>query len=128
MAIIFEKFDSRETTVGPENPSVDLLYGVLGTESDLEVKLIVEATIPAFYAGLVLQHYRIQHLSGGIWDVTVHYARKEPKETGQSFVQFRHLGRHAKNYAESSNNRTVCRARETDAEFPRRYQRQRRQR
>jgi len=30
MAIIFEKFDSRETTVGPENPSVDLLFGVLG--------------------------------------------------------------------------------------------------
>ena len=88
MAIIFEKFDSRETTVGPENPSVDLLYGVLGTESDLEVKLIVEATIPAFYAGLVFQHYRIQHLGGGIWDVTVHYARKEPKRQASHSFSF----------------------------------------
>ncbi len=88
MAIIFEKFDSRETTVGPENPSVDLLFGVLGTEDDLEVRLTVEATIPAFYGGLVFQHYRIQHLGGGIWDVTVNYAKKEPKETGESSFSF----------------------------------------
>jgi len=88
MATIFEKFDSRESTVGPENPSVDLLYGVTGTEDDAQVRTLVQATVPAFYAGLIFQHYRINHVGGGVWDVTVHYGKREPKETGQSSFSF----------------------------------------
>lgn len=67
MAVIIEKFDSRETTVGIENPSVDLLYMVDGTEDDAAVRAVVEATIPAMYAGLVFQNYHIAHQGSGLW-------------------------------------------------------------
>jgi hypothetical protein len=88
MAIIIEKYDSRESTVGIENPSVDLLYVVDGTEDDAAVRAIVEATIPALYAGLVFQNYRIAHQGGGLWEVSVRYGKKEPKEPGESSFSF----------------------------------------
>ena len=47
---IDEKFDSRESTVGVDSPSVDLLYVVQGTEDDSVVRTTVEANIPAMYA------------------------------------------------------------------------------
>lgn len=39
-------------------------------------------------AGLIFQHYRINHVGGGVWDVTAHYGKQEPKETGQSSFSF----------------------------------------
>ena len=88
MAVIIEKYDSRESTVGVENPSVDLLYVVDGTEDDAVVRATVEATIPAIYAGLVFQSYRIAHQGGGLWEVSVRYGKKEPKEPGESSFSF----------------------------------------
>jgi hypothetical protein len=88
MAVIIEKYDSRESTVGVENPSVDLLYVVDGTEDDAVVRATVEATIPAIYAGLVFQNYRIAHQGGGLWEVSVRYGKKEPKEPGESSFSF----------------------------------------
>ena len=88
MAVIIEKFDSRETTVGVESPSVDLLYTVIGTEDDAVVRALVEDTIPAIYAGLVFQSYHIAHQGGGVWEVSVRYGKREPKETGQSTYSF----------------------------------------
>ena len=88
MAVIIERYDSRETTVGVENPSVDLLYMVAGTEDDAAVRATVEATIPAIYAGLVFQSYHIAHQGGGVWEVSVRYGKREPKETGQSSYSF----------------------------------------
>ena len=78
MAVIIEKFDSRETTVGVESPSVDLLYTVIGTEDDAVVRALVEDTIPAIYAGLVFQSYHIAHQGGGVWEVSVRYGKREP--------------------------------------------------
>ena len=57
MATIIERYDSREATEGIEGPSVDLIYMVQGTEDDAAVRALVEATIPALYAGLVFQTY-----------------------------------------------------------------------
>jgi hypothetical protein len=88
MPVIIEKYDSRESTVGVENPSVDLLYVVDGTEDDAIVRATVEATIPAIYAGLVFQNYRIAHQGGGLWEVSVRYGKKEPKEPGESSFSF----------------------------------------
>jgi len=88
MPIIIEKYDSRESTVGVENPSVDLLYVVDGTEDDAVVRGVVEATIPAIYAGLVFQSYRIAHQGGGLWEVSVRYGKKEPKQPGESSFSF----------------------------------------
>jgi hypothetical protein len=78
MAIIIEKFDSGGATVGPDSPSVDLSFAVLGTESDLDVRALVEATIPAIFRGMVFQNYHIDHKGGGVWDVSVRYGREEP--------------------------------------------------
>ncbi len=88
MAIIIEKFESREATVGIESPSVDLQFMVLGTEDDVEVKALVEATVPAFYAGLVFQSYHIAHQGGGVWEASARYGKKEPKEPGESSFSF----------------------------------------
>jgi hypothetical protein len=87
-AIIIEKFDSREATVGIDSPSVDLQFMVLGTELDAEVRALVQATIPAIYANLVFQNYHIAHQGGGVWEVSVRYGKLEPKETGQSSYSF----------------------------------------
>ncbi|HZT82275.1 MAG TPA: hypothetical protein VFA26_18755 [Gemmataceae bacterium] len=88
MPVIIEKYDSRESTVGVENPSVDLLYVVDGTEDDAAVRALVEATIPAIYAGLVFQSYRIAHQGSGLWEVSVRYGKLEPKEPGESSFSF----------------------------------------
>ncbi len=87
-AIIVEKFDSREATVGIDSPSVDLQFMVLGTELDAEVRALVESTIPAVYANLVFQNYHIAHQGGGVWEVSARYGKLEPKETGQSSYSF----------------------------------------
>src|SRR5262245_59942410 len=86
--IIVEKFDSREATVGIDSPSVDLQFLVLGTKDDGEVRAIVEGTIPAVYGGLFFQNYHITHQGGGIWEASVRYGKKEPKEPGQSSFSF----------------------------------------
>jgi hypothetical protein len=88
MPVIIEKYDSRESNVGIENPSVDLLYVVDGTEDDVVVRATVEATVPAIYAGLVFQNYRIAHQGGGLWEVSVRYGKKEPKQPGESSFSF----------------------------------------
>jgi hypothetical protein len=88
LATIRERYDSREATEGAESPSVDLIYIVEGTEDDAAVRTLVEATIPGFYAGLTFQTYHINHEGGGVWEVTVRYGKKEPKETGESSFSF----------------------------------------
>jgi hypothetical protein len=85
---IDEKFDSRESTVGIESPSVDLLYVVQGTTSDATVRATVESTIPAIYAGLVFQDYHIAPQGDGVWEVSVRYGKTEPKDTGDSSFSF----------------------------------------
>ena len=85
---IDERFDSRESTVGVDSPSIDLLYVVQGTNDDTVVKATVEATIPAIYLGLVFQDYHISSEGDGVWNVSVRYGKKEPKETGESSFSF----------------------------------------
>jgi hypothetical protein len=87
-AIIIEKFDSREATVGIDSPSVDLQFMVLGTELDAEVRALVQATLPLTYGNLVFQNYHIAHQGGGVWEVTARYGKLEPKEAGQSSYSF----------------------------------------
>lgn len=73
MALILERHTSGEATVGPDSPSADLHFSVLGTEDTLEVRALVEGTIPAVYAGLVFKNYRINHLGGGVWEASARY-------------------------------------------------------
>ncbi len=88
MPTIRERFDSREATEGIESPAADLIYVVEGTEDDSEVRTLVESAIPAIYLGLVFQTYHIAPLGGGIWEVSARYAKREPKDTGDSSFSF----------------------------------------
>ena len=88
MASIIERYDSRETTASVENPSVDLIFVVQGTEDDVAVRALVESTAPAMYAGLIFQNYHIAHQGGGVWEATARYGKREPKETGDSSFTF----------------------------------------
>lgn len=88
MATISERFDSRESTEGADSPSVDLIYMVEGTEDDATVRALVEATIPALYAGLIFQSYHINHEGGGVWEISARYGKQEAKETGESSFSF----------------------------------------
>lgn len=88
MATIHEKFDSREATASVESPSTDLLYVVEGTDDDVVVRSLVESTIPALYLGLIFQSYHISTLGAGVWEISVRYGKKEPKEPGESSFSF----------------------------------------
>ena len=85
---IDEKFDSRESTVGIESPSIDLLYIVQGTDDDGTVRSTVEAMIPIVYGGLPFQDYHISPQGAGVWEVSARYGKKDPKETGESSFSF----------------------------------------
>ncbi len=84
---VHEKWESRPTTTG-ENPSVDLIYAVRGTDSDLEAKAALAAASPVLYDGLVRQSRHIERVAEEVWEGTVRYGRKEPPETGDSSYQF----------------------------------------
>ena len=89
MAItIDEQFDSREATQSIDSPSIDLKYQVKGTEDDVAVRGVVEATIPAFYLSLPFQSYHIKPLGGGVWEVGARYGKQEQKDTGSSSFSF----------------------------------------
>ena len=88
MVTISEKFDSREATVGVDSPTTDLIYVVQGTDDDSVVRSTVEATAPLLYGGLPLQDYHITPLGAGVWEVSVRYGKKEPKDTGESVFSF----------------------------------------
>ena len=69
---IDEKFDSREATES-ESPTTELLYVVQGTDDDLVVKSLVDATAPALYNGLVRDSFTIKPVGGGVWECSVQY-------------------------------------------------------
>lgn len=84
---VYEKWESRETTEG-ENPSVDLIYIIRGTNSDLAAKRALATAAPALYDGLVRQSLHIERIAEDIWQGSVHYGKHEPRETGKSTYQF----------------------------------------
>jgi hypothetical protein len=86
-AVITERYNSRQATES-DSPTTELLYTVSGTEDDVEVRSLVEATIPASYLGLLHQSYTIEPIGGGVWEITVQYSQYEPKDNGQSSFAF----------------------------------------
>ena len=89
MAIeIIERATSREQSVGFERPQAELTYLVTGTEDEAAVKLQVENRAPAFYGGMPFQNYSISPLGAGVWEATVNYGVREPKELNGSSFSF----------------------------------------
>ncbi|MGE3809332.1 MAG: hypothetical protein AB7K24_32100 [Gemmataceae bacterium] len=76
MAKIFERFDSRGGSIGPDSPRRDLRYTVVDADESTATAL-VESHVPAFFEGLVFQNYDLEQLGGGVFDVVAHYSDKK---------------------------------------------------
>jgi hypothetical protein len=73
--IIIERFDSKEISESKDNPTVDLIYMIMNTESYTVAKGLMASTIPAQVGELFLDDYRVAHLGNGVWEGTAHYVK-----------------------------------------------------
>ena len=74
---IDERYNSRESTESEDDPTVELLFVVQGTDNDILVKALVEATAPTFYDGLKRDSFTVSTLGGGVWECRVRYVKIE---------------------------------------------------
>lgn len=91
MAIqVFEKVRSRGGKESPEDPSINIVYGVLGTDNENAVDDAIRLVSPEAWNFLTRQSWQREFLGGvgekGLWEVTVLYDRNDPK--GRGTVQF----------------------------------------
>jgi hypothetical protein len=82
-----ERWESRPSTQG-DQPSVDLLYVVRGTDDDIVAHNNLLATAPVFYNGLVRQSSHVERIAETAWEGTVRYGLLEPLDTGESSFSF----------------------------------------
>jgi hypothetical protein len=74
--IIVERFDSKQIQESKDDPTHDLIYMIMNTESDLVAKGLLAGAAPAKVGELFLDHYRVAHLGNGVWEGTAHYVKK----------------------------------------------------
>lgn len=72
---VSEKWESRETTEG-DSPSVDLIFVIHGTDSDLAAKSALSLSAPVFYNGLVRQSLHLARVAEETWEGSVRYGKK----------------------------------------------------
>jgi hypothetical protein len=72
---ILERFDSREVNDSKDNPSVDLIYSIMNTESEGVAKGLLTSAAPLTFAGLFRDDMRVVHLGGGVWEGTARYVK-----------------------------------------------------
>lgn len=85
--VVYEHPESRRCTEG-ENPSVELIFTIQGTDDDgLAIVNLLYAS-PLVYAGLVRKERSVDPIGPDLWRGVVTYARRKPKETGDSTYQF----------------------------------------
>lgn len=82
MAELFEKHKSRNGRASPDNPTLDVVYGVIGTDDETEVDDLVDAGAPSEWNGLIRQGWSRDYLGVNLWEVTVNYSREETKGAG----------------------------------------------
>lgn len=78
---LIDLFDSNESVVGINNPSIEKRYAAWGTLVDSEVATAVEAALPAFISNKAFQNYRMKHVGDGNWEITATYNKLEPRDT-----------------------------------------------
>ena len=78
---IYESAQSRETRTG-RSPSARVMYFLRGTEDEREVRLLVLATAPVTYEGVLVRMSTEQkHLGGGVWTAWADYGLGEKQAT-----------------------------------------------
>ena len=85
--VVAERADSRPNTSG-ENPTVDLEYVIIGTESDVDADNALLGEAPATYRSLVRQSTSLEHAGYMIWYGTVRYGKLAPREVGDYTFNF----------------------------------------
>lgn len=85
---VYEKYDSRDTTIGDESESVELKFVIRGTDDDIAARSALLAASPVLYANLIRQTAQITPIGYLVWEGTVRYGRRKPPETGDSSYQF----------------------------------------
>jgi len=85
--VVTERFGSGSSVEG-ESPSVELLYQVDGTNSDIDAKIAMSAASPLLYDGLIRQTSQIEPVGPFIWNGSVTYGLRKPPETGDSSFNF----------------------------------------
>lgn len=85
---ITELFDSREAQVEPGKSSIDLRYGVFGSEDEQEVSAFITEELEIDFLGLPFQYFRMTPVGNGIWIVLAHYGSEEVREVGSSSYSF----------------------------------------
>lgn len=70
-----EKYDSRSTHVDRDEwqSHVTLKYSAGGSENDRVILDLCEANLPRRWYDLYLQHYDLEPLGGGVWEITAQY-------------------------------------------------------
>lgn len=84
---VTEQYESRPTTLGDQS-TVDLIYAVVGTDSDVTAHAELLSTAPALYGGLALNNSSIKRIAQEAWLGTVRYKNLGKKDTGDSTFQF----------------------------------------
>lgn len=85
--VVYEHPESRRSTEG-ENPSVELIFTIEGTDDEGLALLNLLYASPLVYAGLVRKERSVDPVGPDLWRGVVTYARRKPKETGDSSYQF----------------------------------------
>lgn len=91
MAIIVEERFGSRRTVGGENESKEILYEIIGTDSDADAETALAAEVPALWGGLVYKNHELEQEGPELWFASVRYGpyqEEEEKETGESTYQF----------------------------------------
>lgn len=93
---IYEGFPSREAISGGDNPTVAMNWIVLGTDSDSDVKSLVQRTTPAGYrdpqfAGdklLFLRDIAVKEVAYETWECQARYGARKPPKPNEYKVTF----------------------------------------
>lgn len=84
-----ELFDSRANEVLVGSSSIELRYGVYGSEDEVEISEYVSSNILEIdFLGLPFQNWRANPVGGGIWIVTANYGSEVPRQVGDSSFTF----------------------------------------
>jgi len=84
---VTEKWDSRPTN-GGEQPSVELLFVIDGTDDNLAAHAALLEHAPSEYEDLVLQSTHIERIAEYSWEASARYGMTEAKQAGQSQYSF----------------------------------------
>lgn len=83
--VIFETPESRAQKISVTQPTVTTNWTVMNLLDDGDVRTLVFATVPSTYADLLFQDFDIKCRGANgpdVWDVEVHYSRRQPGTPG----------------------------------------------